>query len=229
MSVRNPDDTAAALRAGWMRTGDLGKIDSQNRLHILGRSKELIIRGGFNIYPPEVEAAFFSSPVPVALQVFEWSGQRYQTDLLDWTLIETPSDLRNAANALANSTRVTSDMPTAMGYALGYASIKLQKGPTCLFQTIDMAGDGTSNDGFTPTIAYAAFPFEGIIVNGLVIAASDEIVKNYYQTEVIRGPSAFVEVADGFADFENAMRRKLVRELSSQIVGRSGAADGPNG
>ena len=55
---RNPEATAEALMPdGWLRTGDLGRIDAQDRLHILGRSKELIIHGGFNVYPPEVEAA----------------------------------------------------------------------------------------------------------------------------------------------------------------------------
>ncbi len=55
---RNPDETAKVLQSdGWMRTGDLGRFDDDGRLHILGRSKELIIHGGFNVYPPEVEAA----------------------------------------------------------------------------------------------------------------------------------------------------------------------------
>ena len=48
--------------AGWMRTGDLGQIDDGGHLHILGRSKELIIHGGFNVYPPEVEAALNDHP-----------------------------------------------------------------------------------------------------------------------------------------------------------------------
>jgi long-chain acyl-CoA synthetase len=60
---RNPEATAATLGAGgWMRTGDLGKIDDEGKLHILGRSKELIIHGGFNVYPPEVEAALNDHP-----------------------------------------------------------------------------------------------------------------------------------------------------------------------
>ena len=178
---------------------------------------------------PEVQAAFFASPDPVALQIFEWSGQRNQTDLLDWTLITSPADLLFAANLLADGARSISDMPTAMGYALGYASIKLQQAPACLFQTIDMAGDGTNNDGFGPINAYAAFPFEGVTVNGLAIAGSDASVLRYYETEVIRGPTAFVEVANGFEDFEDAMRRKLVRELSAQIIGRMQETEGPRG
>ncbi len=60
---RNPAETAKALSAdGWLRTGDLGKVDEQGRLYILGRTKELIIHGGFNVYPPEVEAALNDHP-----------------------------------------------------------------------------------------------------------------------------------------------------------------------
>lgn len=60
---RNTPATDAVFAGdGWMRTGDLGKIDEHNKLHILGRSKELIIHGGFNVYPPEVEAALNDHP-----------------------------------------------------------------------------------------------------------------------------------------------------------------------
>jgi len=60
---RNDAETAKAVDAeGWMHTGDLGRIDPQGRLHIVGRRKELIIRGGFNVYPPEVEAALNDHP-----------------------------------------------------------------------------------------------------------------------------------------------------------------------
>jgi acyl-CoA synthetase (AMP-forming)/AMP-acid ligase II len=63
---RNPMATAAAISAdGWLRTGDLGRIDADGRLHIVGRAKELIIRSGFNVYPPEVEAALNDHPAVV--------------------------------------------------------------------------------------------------------------------------------------------------------------------
>jgi acyl-CoA synthetase (AMP-forming)/AMP-acid ligase II len=63
---RNPGETAKVMDdAGWMRTGDLGKIDEQGHIHILGRSKELIIHGGFNVYPPEVEAALNDHPAVI--------------------------------------------------------------------------------------------------------------------------------------------------------------------
>lgn len=60
---RAPDLTAEVMDAdGWFATGDLGKIDEQGRVHILGRSKELIIHGGFNVYPPEVEGVLSDHP-----------------------------------------------------------------------------------------------------------------------------------------------------------------------
>lgn len=60
---RAPDLTAEVLDSdGWLRTGDLGKVDDQGRVHILGRSKELIIHGGFNVYPPEVEGVLSDHP-----------------------------------------------------------------------------------------------------------------------------------------------------------------------
>jgi len=55
---RDPKQTALAVDAeGWLHTGDLARVGAQGELYIVGRIKELIIRGGFNVYPAEVEAA----------------------------------------------------------------------------------------------------------------------------------------------------------------------------
>ncbi|MEM7379015.1 MAG: long-chain fatty acid--CoA ligase, partial [Pseudomonadota bacterium] len=53
---RDPERSREALTDdGWLRSGDLGRIDADGAVFIAGRSKELIIRSGFNVYPPEIE------------------------------------------------------------------------------------------------------------------------------------------------------------------------------
>ena len=52
-----PEATAEAIPDGWFRTGDLAKVDADGYFHIVGRQKDLIIRGGYNIYPREIEEA----------------------------------------------------------------------------------------------------------------------------------------------------------------------------
>jgi long-chain acyl-CoA synthetase len=60
---RRPEETAEAITAdGWFRTGDLGYLDEDGYLFISGRKKELIIRGGYNVYPREVEDALLEHP-----------------------------------------------------------------------------------------------------------------------------------------------------------------------
>lgn len=187
---------------------------------------------------PEVEAAFFSSDQSVALAVYEWSGRFNQQLMLDWYLIETRDDLLNAATIIGRSVRSHDDYPTAIGYALGFGAGLLQRAPSCLDQIIDVSGDGQNNEGFPPRTAYAEFPFAGVTVNGLAVSVDEhEAVANlskYYRDEVLHGPGAFLQLAQGFDDYERAMRRKLERELRPRAVGAlqapsAGSETGPGG
>ncbi|HJR25504.1 MAG TPA: fatty acid--CoA ligase family protein, partial [Acidimicrobiales bacterium] len=60
---RDPEATAETMVDGWLRTGDLGTIDARGNLRLLGRSKEMFIRGGYNVYPAEVEAVLADHPL----------------------------------------------------------------------------------------------------------------------------------------------------------------------
>lgn len=172
---------------------------------------------------PDVIEAFFAGDLPVALAVYEWSGRYNQEMILDWRIIDSRAALLSAAETVAQSKRSHNDFPTAMGYALGFGAKLLERAPSCLRKTLDMAGDGQSNEGFPPSSAYREFPFDGVTVNGLVVNAADfegEVgLIAFYKREVIHGPGAFLIVADGFDDYERAMRRKLERELAPPAIG----------
>ncbi|HTK16409.1 MAG TPA: class I adenylate-forming enzyme family protein, partial [Acidimicrobiia bacterium] len=67
---RDPEQTRAAFTAdGFVRTGDLGWIDDRGRLRLVGRSKEMYVRGGYNVYPVEVESVLSTHPDVAAIAI----------------------------------------------------------------------------------------------------------------------------------------------------------------
>jgi malonyl-CoA/methylmalonyl-CoA synthetase len=78
-----PDATAEALTDdGWFRTGDLGRLDDDGSLEITGRSKELIISGGLNVYPREVEAALEDHPAVAQVAVAGVPSERWGEEVV---------------------------------------------------------------------------------------------------------------------------------------------------
>lgn len=72
-----PDDTAAVINNGWLRTGDLGHLDEDGYLTIVGRSKEMIIRGGENIYPKEIEDVLTGDPAVLEAAVLGVADEKW--------------------------------------------------------------------------------------------------------------------------------------------------------
>ncbi len=101
---RNPEATAAAIREGWLWTGDMGALDDDGLLTLKDRSKDMIISGGSNIYPREVEEVLLQAPGVAEVAVVgapdaEWGevvvafcvpqpGQNLQTEALDAYCLE---------------------------------------------------------------------------------------------------------------------------------------------
>lgn len=67
---KKPEDTSVALRDGWLYTGDIAMMDEEGYFYIVGRKKEMIIAGGYNIYPVEVEDIIYQHPVVAEACVF---------------------------------------------------------------------------------------------------------------------------------------------------------------
>ncbi len=64
-----PEATAEAIRDGWFRTGDMARRDEDGYYFIVDRKKDMIIRGGFNVYPREIEEVLYEHPEVAAAAV----------------------------------------------------------------------------------------------------------------------------------------------------------------
>jgi fatty-acyl-CoA synthase len=84
----DPERTAEAIDAdGWMHTGDLAVMDDAGYVNIVGRSKDMVIRGGENIYPREVEEFLYTHPDIVDVQVIGVPDERYGEELMAWVTL----------------------------------------------------------------------------------------------------------------------------------------------
>ncbi len=79
-----PEKTADAVKDGWMHTGDLGVLDEAGYLQIVGRIKDMVIRGGENLFPREIEEYLFRHPAVADVQVFGVPDQKYGEELCAW-------------------------------------------------------------------------------------------------------------------------------------------------
>ena len=61
--LNKPDETTATLTDGWLHTGDIAQMDKDGYFFIVDRKKDMIISGGFNIYPRDIEEVFFEHPL----------------------------------------------------------------------------------------------------------------------------------------------------------------------
>ncbi|MCY7365889.1 MAG: long-chain fatty acid--CoA ligase [Frankiaceae bacterium] len=75
--LNKPEATAAAIVDGWFRTGDLGTKDADGYVSIVDRKKDMVIRGGYNIYPREVEEALLRHPAVAQVAVFALPDPQY--------------------------------------------------------------------------------------------------------------------------------------------------------
>jgi len=85
---KDPQATADAVDAeGWMHTGDLGVMDEHGYLNIVGRSKDMVIRGGENLFPVEIEQVLFTHPAVAGAQVIGVPDQRMGEELMAWIVL----------------------------------------------------------------------------------------------------------------------------------------------
>jgi fatty-acyl-CoA synthase len=88
------------VRDGWMHTGDLATIDAEGYCNIVGRVKDMLIRGGENVYPREIEEFLFRHPKVQTVQVFGVPDAKYGEEVCAWIVLKpglecTPEEIRD--------------------------------------------------------------------------------------------------------------------------------------
>ena len=102
---REPDKTNDAVdAAGWMHTGDLAVMDADGYVNIVGRIKDLVIRGGENVYPREVEEFLYGHPAVADVQVIGVPDERYGEELMAWIKVKPGAEPPTAETIRAFAT-----------------------------------------------------------------------------------------------------------------------------
>jgi long-chain acyl-CoA synthetase len=83
-----PEETAEALKNGWLHTGDMGYLDEDGHLYIVERKKDLIIRGGFNIFPKDIEELLYRHPAVAEAAVVGKSDELMGEEVLAYVVLK---------------------------------------------------------------------------------------------------------------------------------------------
>ena len=90
----DPVKTVEAIdKDGWMHTGDLGVIDDEGYANIVGRIKDMVIRGGENLYPREIEEFLYRHPKIAEVQIVGLPDPKYGEELCAWIVVREGEDL----------------------------------------------------------------------------------------------------------------------------------------
>jgi long-chain acyl-CoA synthetase len=119
---KNSEATAEAFRGGWFHTGDLAYADDDGYLFIVDRSKDLVIRGGYNVYPREIEEVLFAHPAVAEAAVIGKPDEKLGEEILAYVVLKpgatvTPGEIisyakeRLAAYKYPRDVRITDDLP----------------------------------------------------------------------------------------------------------------------
>ncbi len=154
------------------------------------------------------------------VSLIQWTGSSRQSMVVPWHQVKTTADAQTLAEKVDQAPRIWRHFSTGIGEALVYTANQFAQVPGCKRKVIDVSGDGYSNEGMAPEHIGAALAAQGFVINGLAIEGDVEDLTGYYGKHVIAGPNAFVMTANNFADYPARIRRKLLREVTKQIVAR---------
>lgn len=160
----------------------------------------------------------------IACTLFTWADWHVQTTIVPWTRLDGARACHAFADAIAAAPRQT-HLYTSISGAIDHACAQFGQGFEGMRRVVDISGDGVNNSGRPVAEARAEALARGIVLNGLAVLDRQPVpfalagalppLDEYYREEVIGGPGSFLVVAEGFAAFEAAVRRKIIREIAA--------------
>lgn len=160
----------------------------------------------------------------VAVALFEWSGPQLQQVRVAWTPVRSDAEAEALAARLEHASPPAGRGGTAVGAALQTARRLFRIAPECERRVFDISGDGVSNRGPASRPERDKLVADGVTVNGLAVFSPIHDVASgvnplpFFKRNVIGGPGAFLEVADGVDDYPRAFKKKLLQELTPPIL-----------
>jgi hypothetical protein len=168
---------------------------------------------------PDIRDALLGQDGVVDVLIYEWSGY-YQQDLIaDWTPLASPAAIAALAARLEAHRRTYSVYPTAVGRGVEFGARQFPRlSSPCARRVIDISGDGVNNLSVDPEYYRQLGKLDAVVINALVIKGAVPDPEEYYRAQVISGPGSFLMVANGFEDYPELIREKLLREIAPPVV-----------
>jgi hypothetical protein len=153
----------------------------------------------------------------IAVAMVQWTGPTLHVMVLDWTVIHDEASAHAVADAIAEVPRKIFGGGTSISGAIDFSTSLLARSPyRGDRRVIDISGDGSNNAGRPAPLARDEAVRSGIVINGLPITSIEPDLEEYYRTNVIGGPGAFVIAAASYENFADAILNKLVNEIATR-------------
>jgi hypothetical protein len=163
-----------------------------------------------------LEAIRSGSAQAIAVTMTQWTGPSQQAQVVPWMVITDEASMTAFAEAVERTTRQLYGGGTSISGAIDHAmTLFAGSGAQGGRQVIDVSGDGANNRGRPAAEARDDAIRDGATINGLPIMALEPGLDQYYQSNVIGGPNAFMIVAETYETFAEAVLKKLVTEIAA--------------
>jgi hypothetical protein len=166
---------------------------------------------------PRLLHAVQSGPTQsIAVTMMQWTGPALQVQVVPWMIVRDQASMRRVADAIDAAPRRLFGGGTSISGAIDYGRTLFPvSGVKSPRRVIDVSGDGSNNRGRPATEARDDAVADGIVINGLPILALEPWLDQYYLSDVIGGPGAFVVPAQSYETFAEAVLKKLVTEIAA--------------